>query len=72
MTIVSIIFYVLLLDAITAVFLAFTGKISYFTKYIPVLTRFLPDARRWTLIYLALVFLTGAILANFGLLIMFW
>ena len=72
MNIISIIFYLLLLDAVAAVFLAFTGKITLFTKHIPVLTRFLPDARRWTLIYLALVFFAGALLNHFGLLTLFW
>ncbi|GEM_PF-5373905 len=72
MNIVSIIFYILLLDAVTAVFLAFTGKLSLITKFIPILTRFLPTARYWTLVYLALVFLFGTILTYLGLLVIFW
>lgn len=72
MNLISIIFYLLLLDAVTAVFLAFTGKLSLFTKFIPSLSRFLPEARRWTLVYLALVFLAGAVLTSSGLLVVFW
>lgn len=72
MNIVSIIFYILLADAVTATFLAFTGKLQFLTTVMPSLARFLPYARRWSLVYLALVFIAGGILTQLGLLIIFW
>lgn len=72
MNIISIIFYILLADAVTAAYLAFTGKLTFLRTAMPSLARFLPHARRWSLVYLALVFILGGILAQLGLLIMFW
>ena len=70
--IISIIFWVIFIDAITAVLLAFFTNSASVARKIPSLARFLPNARRWSIVYIALVIIAGGVLTNLGLLVTFW
>ncbi len=72
MNIISIIFWLLLADAFIAVMIAFSTSPESLMKKIPSLRTLLPNARRWALMYLALVCVLGGILTHFSLLTTFW
>ncbi len=58
----SIIFYILLIDAIGANFMAWGGGQSWWQKQLTPIARFIPLAKGWTTYYLILVLLMGIML----------
>lgn len=72
MNIISIIFWFFLADAILVVMIAFSSNPENLMKKLPSLRTFLPNARRWSLVYFALVCVAGGILTHLNLLATFW
>ncbi len=65
----SIIFYILLIDAMGANLLAWGGAQTWWRAQLAPIARFMPLARGWTSYYLVLVLLLGALLYKNGLLL---
>lgn len=53
-----IIFYLLLIDSLVAVFLSFFGE-KWYIKHFRILSRFVPLKKAWVIYYLILVFWIG-------------
>lgn len=68
----SIIFYLLLIDAIGANLLAWSGGQLWWQRNLNVVARYFPLSRGWTSYYLVLVLLIGWILARHDLLVTPW
>ena len=66
----SIVFYTLLLDAIGANLLAWSGGQQWWQKHMNIVARHLPITRGWTTYYLILVLLFGLLLGRNDLLIL--
>lgn len=66
----SILFYVLLADALIANALAWSGAQHWWQTHVGMLAKHLPLARGWTLYYLLLVTLLGIILYRSGNLVL--
>lgn len=64
----TILFYLLLIDAILAVSLAFSGKQNWWQVHLGAWARHFPLARGWCLYYLVLVLLFGYALHKAALL----
>lgn len=69
MNIESIIFYLLLIDAIGANLLAWGGGQAWWQKHLAPLSRFMPLARGWTTYYLVLVIIMGIMLCHNDILV---
>lgn len=65
----SIIFYLLLMDALGANYLAWSGKQSWWQQHLAPIARFIPLARGWTTYYLTLVLMMGTMLYRLGALV---
>jgi hypothetical protein len=72
MTIASIIFYLLLIDAIFAVLISWSGKTGWWYQSFTPLARQFPLVKGWTAAYLGLTLFIGWILHTSGNLVMFW
>jgi hypothetical protein len=66
MNVEAIIFWLLLIDAIGANLVAWSGYREWFTKNFKPLSRFFPLTRGWTTYYLVLVLFSGYLLWKFG------
>ena len=66
----SIIFYLLLLDALGANLLAWSGGQRWWQRHLSVVAKFFPLSRGWTTYYLLLVLLIGWLLFRLGALIL--
>jgi hypothetical protein len=60
-----IVFFILLIDSLGAVLLAWFGP-GLWSKYFSVLAKFFPMAKGWALLYLVLVLFIGYLLGIFG------
>lgn len=58
----SIIFYLLLIDAIGANILAWSTSTQWWHQHMPVISRYFPMVRGWTTYYLILIVLMGIML----------
>ena len=58
----SIIFYLLLLDALGANFLAWGNAQTWWRRHLPVVARYLPLSKGWTSYYLVVVIVMGILL----------
>jgi len=56
--IIQIIFWVLLIDSLTAVYIAWFGNKDYFNKF-TFFKRYIPITRGWTVWYIVLVLFIG-------------
>lgn len=65
----SILFYVLLIDAIGANILAWSGGQRWWQRNMNFIARYMPLARGWTVYYLILVIIMGAMLVRLNALI---
>lgn len=65
----SIIFYLLLLDALVANYLAFTHKQHWWHTHFGTLERYFPLSKGWTVYYILLVILMGIMLIRFSALV---
>lgn len=65
----SIIFYILLIDAIGANILAWSGGQRWWQKHMNIIARHLPITRGWTSYYLVLVAVLGYVLLRNDLLV---
>lgn len=72
MTIISIIFYLLLLDALFAFVVSWSGKTGWWYQYFTPIARQFPLVKGWTLMYLVLVIFIGWLMMESGQLVMFW
>lgn len=72
MVYISIIFYLLLADAVIAVCMAFSGKQAWWQTHLGIWAKHFPLARGWTLYYLLLVSLLGWVLQSSNNLVIFW
>lgn len=70
MNIESIIFYILLIDALGANWLAWSNKQSWWQKHLAPIARFIPLAKGWTSYYLFLVLLMGIMLIRLDALVL--
>ncbi len=68
----SIIFYLLLIDALGANLFAFSGGKKWYQRNCTILARYFPLSKGWTLYYLTLVLFIGYILLRHNLLVTFW
>ncbi len=66
----SIIFYILLIDALGANYMAWSGKQSWWQKHLAPIARFIPLAKGWTSYYLVLVLLMGIMLYRLDALVL--
>ena len=66
----SIIFYLLLIDALGANLLAWGGGQKWWQKQLSPIARFVPLARGWTTYYLVLVVVMGIMLYKNGILVL--
>ncbi|HEV8666370.1 MAG TPA: hypothetical protein VN665_00795 [Candidatus Paceibacterota bacterium] len=67
MTIEAIIFYLLLLDSVTANFVAYFGR-RWYVQHFRLISRLFPLAKGWTTYYLVLVLWIGWLTHTAGLL----
>jgi len=67
MTLEAIIFYLLLIDAISCNLLVVFGS-DWYAKHLRVFSRWFPPAKGWALYYLVLVLWIGSLLYRFGVL----
>lgn len=58
----SIVFYILLIDAVGANFLAWSGGQRWWQQHFAPIARFIPLARGWTTYYLIIVLIMGIML----------
>lgn len=65
MSIESILFYLVLVDAVSANILVWFGS-AWYTKHLRIFSRWFPPARGWALYYLILVLWVGSILYRAG------
>jgi hypothetical protein len=72
MVLESIIFYLLLIDALGANLLAWSGGRVWWQQHMGFFARYLPLTQGWALYYLFLVLLFGALLMRHGLIIFPW
>ena len=63
-----IIFYLLVIDSIGAVFVAWFGGKEWYNKHVGILARYFPATKGWTLYYLVLVLWVGTLLSRLGML----
>lgn len=68
----SIIFYLLLIDALGANLLAWSGGQRWWQRNMNVIARYLPLARGWTVWYLTLVLIMGILLHRADALVLLW
>ena len=68
MDIVTIIFFLLLIDAISANLVAYFGS-EWYLRHVQTMSKWFPPAKGWTLYYLALVLWIGFLLFQSGRLI---
>jgi len=68
MTIEAIIFYLLLIDALGANAVAFSGVRNWYTENFRLISRWFPLGKGWTLYYLILVLWVGSLLWRAGML----
>ncbi len=68
----SVVFYLLLIDALIAFFMAFSGKQQWWSSHLGAWAKHFPLSRGWTALYLALVFFVGSILYRHELLTTLW
>jgi len=68
----SIIFYVLLIDAIGANVLAWSNGQRWWQRHMNLIARYMPLARGWTVYYLVLILLMGALLIRHDALVVPW
>ena len=65
----SLIFYVLLIDAIGANLLAWGGGQTWWQRHLNVIARYFPLSRGWTTYYFVLVLIMGIMLNRFDALV---
>lgn len=65
MTLEAIIFYILLIDAISANIVAISGS-GWYAKYLRTFSRWFPMAKGWAIYYLILVLWVGTLLYRMG------
>jgi len=63
----TIVFYVLLIDALGANLLVWTAGRAWWRSHMGIIARFLPLTKGWAACYLILVLVFGALLARNGL-----
>lgn len=66
----SIVFYILLIDAIGANLLAWSGGQHWWKQNLAPLSRFMPLARGWTTYYFIIVVVMGIMLCRAGVLVL--
>lgn len=66
----SIIFYVLLIDALGANILAWAGTQKWWHRHVPTLSQYFPLVRGWTTYYLIVVLIMGVLLYRLGALVL--
>ncbi|MFC1721242.1 hypothetical protein ACFLY0_01055 [Patescibacteria group bacterium] len=66
LSIYSIIFYLLLIDSVSANVIAWSGGRAWYAKHFHIIARYLPMAKGWATYYLILVVWIGFILYKFG------
>jgi len=71
-TLESILFYILLIDAIGANLMAWGGGQRWWQQNLSLFARYLPLARGWTTYYLLLVVIMGIMLFRLGALVLPW
>ncbi|MBG0800748.1 hypothetical protein IYW40_04465 [Methylocystis sp. H4A] len=67
MSIEAIVFYILLIDAISANLMSHFGR-EWYVRHFRTISRWFPPAEGWALYYLALVLWVGSLLYRTGML----
>ena len=68
----SIVFYILLIDAIGANVLAYGGGQRWWQRYASLIARHFPLSRGWTTYYLILILIMGTLLYRLNALVLPW
>jgi len=68
----SIVFYLLLVDALGANLLAWSSGRLWWQRHMNVIARYLPLTRGWTVYYLILVLIMGIMLHRLDALVLLW
>lgn len=65
MSVEEILFYIILVDSITALITSFCGE-QWYVKHFRIVSRLFPAAKGWTIYYFALVLWIGCLLYRAG------